>query len=317
MDLNKITDEEKKLLEEVAKAKGKTLEQLLIDLGHIKPPQPDTKVEFKGQAVAVEPVAEAAPEPAPAPAPVLPVGGNDIPKFEETVQPEFEPPPAAEEPQQADEGEDVAQELKPGTLRQICVQCGWDQERPTIPEPEHQDKIAFLQAVLGQKVFSKRFAIFGGNLRLTFRTLTIREIDALYQETFRAQKLGMISTSADYYEYLNRLRLYLQLTAMSSAQTAMQIKLPEGLTRETHPEANSYWEDHLRSAGVYQEASPEKPDTPTLLMQIQDYILTNVLKTEHLQRTITHTCNKFNQLVVKLEACVDNADFWKETEPQS
>jgi len=314
MDLNKITDEEKNLLAEIAQAKGKTLEDLLIELGHIKPPQPDTKVEFKGQAVVVEPVAEVSLEPTPAP--VLPVGDNNIPNFEETIQPEFEPPPAPEQPQQADEGEAAAQELKPGTLRQICVQCGWDQERPTIPEPEHQDKIAFLQAVLGQKVFSKRFAIFGGHLRLTFRTLTIREIDALYQETFRAQKAGLISTAVDYYEYLNRLRLYLQLTSMSSAQTAMQIKLPEGLTPETHPEANSYWEKHLRDAGVFKEPDAANPDVPTLLLQIQDFILTNVLKTEHLQRTVTHTCNKFNQLVVKLEACVDNPNFWNETEPR-
>lgn len=316
MDLNKIADEEKKLLAEVARAKGKTLEELLIELGHIKPPQPDTKVEFKGQAVVAEP---ATPEPvvvAPEPATAPVTDDNSIPRFDQNIQPEFEPPPAPEEPEAAAQNTEDVGDSRPGTLRQICVQCGWDQERPIIPEPEHQDKIVFLQAILGQKVFSKRFSIFGGNLRLTFRTLTIREIDALYQETFRAQKAGMISTAADYYEYLNRLRLYLQLTAMSASQTAMQIKLPEGLTRETHPEVNSYWEDHLRTAGVYQEPSADKPDTPTLLMQIQDYVLTNVLKTEHLQRTITHTCNKFNQLVVKLEACVDNPDFWKETEPQ-
>lgn len=311
MDLNKITDEEKNLLVEVAKAKGKTLEELLIELGHIKPPQPEAKVEFKGEAVespavVAEPIAVA--EPA--------VAENQIPRFDENVQPEFEPPPAPEESEQQVKVEAAEPPTTLGTVRQLCVQCGWDQEQPTIPEPEHQDKIAFLQAVLGQKVFSKRFAIFGGHLRLTFRTLTIREIDALYQETFRAQKAGLISTAVDYYEYLNRLRLYLQLTSMSSAQTAMQIKLPEGLTPETHPEATSYWEKHLRDAGVFKEPDAANPDTPTLLLQIQDFILTNVLKTEHLQRTVTHTCNKFNQLVVKLEACVDNPNFWNETEPR-
>lgn len=305
MDINKISDEEKQLLAEVAKAKGKSLNDLLIELGHVKPPQPDAKVEFKGQA---------------APSPTATQTAEPIPRFDDTVQPEFEPPappaaveapPVAQEPTQEDE-----EKLAPATFKQICVQCGWDQERPTIPEPEHQDKIAFLHAVLGQKVFSKRYAIFGGNLRLTFRTLTIREIDALYQETFRAQKAGMVTTAADYYEFLNRLRLYLQLTAMSSAQTAMQIKLPEGLNRETHPGAVSYWDDFLKEQGTYQDADPTKTDVPTLLMQVQDYVLNNVLKTEHLQRTVTHTCNKFNQLVVKLEASVDNPDFWKETEPQ-
>jgi hypothetical protein len=308
MDLNKISEEEQKLLAEVAKAKGKTLEELLIELGHIAPP--DAKVEFKGQVPA------APPEPAPAVAePSTPVLEEiELPRFEHTIEPEIELPPAAEEEPEEEVLE--AESASPATFKHICVQCGWDQERPTIPEPEHKDKIAFLHAVLGQKVFSKRYAIFGGNLRLTFRTLTIREIDTLYQETFRVQKLGLISTAADYYEYLNRMRLYLQLTSMSSAKTALQIKLPEGLTPETHPDASSYWEDHLRSEGLFQEPDPNKPDSPSLLMQIQDYVLGQVLKTEQLQRTVTHTCNKFNQLVVKLEASVDSPDFWNETEPQ-
>ena len=52
-------------------------------------------------------------------------------------------------------------------------------------------------------------------------------------------------------------------------------------------------------------------------MQIEEYVLTKVLKTEHLQRVIGHTCNKFNRLVSKLEASVDNENFWNETGPQS
>ena len=120
-----------------------------------------------------------------------------------------------------------------------------------------------------------------------------------------------------YYEFLNRLRLYLQLTAMSSAKTVMQIKLPEGLNRETHPGAASYWDDFLKEQPGYQAINTDATDTPTLLIQIQDYILTHVLKTEHLQRIVAHTCNKFNRLVVKLEMSVDNPDFWEETEPQS
>jgi len=314
MDINSISEVEKELLAEVAKAKGKTVNELLIELGHIQPPQPSTSVEFKGQATeAVEPQLTTTPV------------STEIPRFDDAIQTEFEPPPppttAVESPPPAiddlvDEPE-IDERLAPATFKQICVQCGWDQEQATIPEPEHSDKIAFLHAVLGQKVYSKRQTVFGGQLRLTFRTLSIREIDAMYQETFRAQKAGMISTSADYYEFLNRLRLYLQLTAMSSAKTVMQIKLPEGLNRETHPGAASYWDDFLKEQPGYQAINTDATDTPTLLIQIQDYILTHVLKTEHLQRIVAHTCNKFNRLVVKLEMSVDNPDFWEETKPQS
>jgi hypothetical protein len=311
-----ISDEERKVLEEVAKAKGKTLEQVLIDLGHTLPGQPDKQVKFDGKKE----------EPAPEPVVVLqpPVAEKPQPasqniNFENSTIPDFEPPkatetplpPAAENEKTEPQAEPDQENMRPATMRQVCIQCGWDQDTPTIPEPEHKDKIAFLQAVLGQKIFSKRYLLFGDNLRVTFRTLTIKEIDALYAETFKAQKAGLIVSAADYYEHLNRLRLYLQLIGLSSRQTATHIKLPEGLSPETHPEADLHWEEFLKKENFF------KTDGTGLVQQIQDYILSKVLKTEHLHRTIGHTCNKFNRLVSKLEASVDNENFWNETEPQS
>jgi len=308
-DPNKMTDDERQLLEEVAKAKGQTMEEALIALGHLQPKTAPTSVIFAAEAlpdVEEAVVLQVAP---PVEIPVEPKAVTE--EFVPQVSPEFEPPPPPPAEESFPEDEATVDRAAMGTLRQVCVQCGWDQEVPTIPEPEHQDKIAFLHSVLGQKVFRKRYELFGGNLKVTFRTLTIREIDNLYQETFKAQKAGLILTSADYYEYLNRQRLYLQMIGLSSQQTAMHIRLPEGLSPDTHTEAESYWETFLKAEGAFQE------NGESLLMQIQDYVITKVLRTEHLQRTITHTCNKFNRLVAKLEACVDDPNFWNETEPQS
>jgi hypothetical protein len=301
-----ISDEERKVLEEVAKAKGKPLETLLTELGHILPGQPDKQVAFVGKAPEKleNPPVIADPEPAQ--------------KIETTSIPDFEPPtPAVDSPVPPAAEEENAVESEPtedenlATMRRVCIQCGWDQAVPTIPEPEHKDKIAFLHSVLGQKVFSKNYLLFGGNLQVSFRSLTIKEIDALYAETFKAQKMGLIVTTSDYYEYLNRLRLFLQLGGLSSRQTATHIKLPEGLTPETHPDAVSHWETFLKKENCFKE------DDTSLIMQVQDYVLGKVLKTEHLQRSISHACNKFNRLVSKLEASVDAENFWNETEPQS
>lgn len=305
LDPSKLSIEEKKLLEEIAKTKGQTIEETLVDLGYGATPTP--VVTLEGPAVE-EPVLTLIPAPELTPVVETPAQ----PEFNPQVVPDFEPPPADEPtaPPFADDPEVVADNTV-GSLKQICVQCGWDQDVPTIPEPEYQDKIAFLHCVLGHKVFSKKYALFGNNLKATFRTLTIREIDMLYQETFKAQKLGLIQTTADYYEYLNRQRLYLQLVGLVSQQTAMHIRLPDGLDRSTHPDADLYWEDFLRSENAYKE------DGGSLLMQIQDYVIAKVLRTEHLQRAVTHTCNKFNRLVAKLESCVDDPNFWNETEPQS
>lgn len=314
-DLNNMSDEERELLEETAKAKGMTLEEVLVDLGHAPAPEHDQAVSLTG----TKQTESEAETPAVAAAPIQ-IAEEEPQKEEEDlaieVEPEIEPPPppAAEddEPYEPEDDEESEQEEDDQirTAAHICSQCGWDQSLPVIPEPEHRDKLAFLHAVLGHKVFSKRYSMFGNNLRVTFRTLTIREIDALYQEAYKAQKDGKVQTPADYYEYINRLRLYLQLIGVSAKTLALHAKLPEGLSVDTHRQATSHWDAFLREQGNFNEEQ-------SLISQIENYMIENVLQTEHLQRTITHECNKFNRLVTKLEACVDNPDFWNETEQPS
>lgn len=318
IDPNKMSEQELELLREVAKAKGQTLEEALVSLGHVVAPEKDVTVSFAGAPQAeVEEIPDfmnsdplAIEEPVEVGKAELPAAVDDL---HVEVESDFEPPlpPAAEDDEvisaETEPDADGDDETGVGSIKQVCVQCGWDQEVPTIPEPEHKDKISFLHAILGHKVFSKKYTMFGGNLRITFRTLSIREIDILYQAAFQAQKEERILTATDYYEYLNRLRLYLQLTSFSAKTTSMQIKLPEGLSRDTHEGCNSYWDEFLKKEGIF---NPDK----ALIHQISDYVIDRVMKTEHLQRTITHECSKFNRLVAKLEASVDNPDFWNETE---
>ena len=201
-----------------------------------------------------------------------------------------------------------------GSALHICPQCGWDCNMPVIEDPSHTDKLGFLHMLLGQKVFTKRYLLYSGHLRVSLRSLTLREIDVLYQETFKAQKMGVITTDHDYYEYLNRLRLYLQLTSLSAQQSALHITLPDGLTKETHPSAESFWDVFLKEKGCYKE---ETDNGSSLVDQIKDYVLTNVLCTEHLHRIVSNTCSKFNRLVVKLEVCVDDPNFMNEIEQPS
>ena len=298
MDFNRMSDEEKKVLEEVAKAKGQTLDEALEELGHAVQKEDETVSIEEPKVVVAEPV----------PIPVDPPDDDLTVKVEEP--PAFEPPPAEEEIQAV--GEEISADVEKdfATINNVCIQCGWDQSTPTIDEPEKHEKLAFLQCLLGQKVFSKNYKLFGGQLKIGFRTLSIKEIDTLYASTFAAQKAGVITTTADYYEYLNRLRLYLQITSLSSQVGSLHIRLPDGLTEETHPGVKAYWDNYLKDKGVYVEDKP-------LVDQLADYVVLEVLKSEHLQRVVTNQCNKFNRLVAKLETCVDNQDFWKETEQLS
>jgi len=313
VDPNNMSEEELALLKEVAKAKGQTLEEALVSLGHVVAvKKEDDVVSFEGTAQEEEVPAFMTTNPL-ALDPLVPIAEEPQPdELKIEVEADFEPPepPAVEEDESSETDEDDDDDEGVGSVKQICVQCGWDQDVPTIPAPEHKDKLAFLQAILGHKVFSKKYTMFGGNLRITLRTLTIREIDILYQAAFTAQKEERILTSTDYYEYLNRLRLHLQLTSFSASTASMHIKLPEGLSRATHEGCQFYWDDFLKEEKIFDESKD-------LIHQVSDYVIDKVLKTEHLQRTITHECSKFNRLVSKLEASVDNPDFWSETEQPS
>jgi hypothetical protein len=42
-----------------------------------------------------------------------------------------------------------------------------------------------------------------------------------------------------------------------------------------------------------------------------------IFQTESLHRVVASTCRDFNRMVTQLEAMVDNANFWKQTETPS
>ena len=308
LDPAKLSEEEQKLVAEIAEAKGQTVEEVLVGLGHTLPQAQD-----KDAVVSLEgdPAAEVAvPETPIAVAVEEPTEELEVP---EAVSPtELPPPPAAveeEEPESAVEEEEG--EVEPGgTLADVCHHCGWDQTEAVIPEPAKSDKLAFLQSILGGIPFTKRFELFDGNLRVTFRTLTVKEIDLLYESTYEAQQAGKIQTTSDYYEYLNRLRLHLQLVSVTGKRVSLHHSLPDGLNSAVNSSSKQHWDEFLKEKSLYKE-------DVSLPLQVQDYILDNVLATEQLLRVATFECQKFNRLAAKLEARVDDSDFWKETGPLS
>ncbi len=198
----------------------------------------------------------------------------------------------------------------PGTgaaLQQTeCPHCKWPLDQPDVPEPEYVDKMAFTQALLGGKPWAKSYEIFGGQATVTYRALTIREIDAVYAQVYRDRDAGKTPTDADFYELVNRYRMFLQLQSLRSrGSSGMDCDLPDGLSPDSNPTATGFWWDKAL----------QPDDTPLPL--VQSHIVENVLKTEALFRVINMTCRQFNRTAAKMEAMADNSDFWKPTEAQS
>lgn len=190
-----------------------------------------------------------------------------------------------------------------------CPHCQWDLGQPDVPEPPHSDKMGFLHCLIGQQPFTKTYPLYGGNVEVTFRTLTTREIDTVYRQAYADQELGKIKTEVDYWERVNRYRLLLQLSKYEvRGANGFLHDLPDGYSKETHPDCAAVW--------VTPEQAAELDPKETGLPAIEDHIVAEVLKTEAVFRFVNNTCNQFNRLVAKMEAMADNSDFWNPTEAQ-
>lgn len=191
-----------------------------------------------------------------------------------------------------------------------CPHCQWDLADVDVPEPPYSDKMGFMHSVLGLKPFVKSYPLFNGLMDVTFRTLTTREVDKVYLQTYADREAGKLPTEFDFWERLNRYRMILQLhTVKVAGESGMFKELPDGYSKATNNTATGVW--------VTPEQESELGINKTGLPDVEEFLIDEILKTEHVFRTVNAQCNQFNRLCSKLEAMVDNSDFWKPTEAQS
>jgi hypothetical protein len=220
-----------------------------------------------------------------------------LPPLLDENEPEFGESPQSSEP--------LAEGTGAAAQQTQCPHCSWDLSMPSIQEPSYNEKMGFLHSVLGQKTFINQYEMFGGKVLARFRTLTTKEMDVVYQQVFSEREAGIVTTIQDYWEKVNRYRLYLQLVYLAATDGSFTYQLPEGYSDKVNPHAASFY-----------EFEPTDPDG-TFLPEIENYILEEVLRTESIQRTVNTLCARFNRLISKLEAMIDNSDFWEATEEQS
>jgi hypothetical protein len=298
IDESKLTDDEKNMLADLRNESTSALPPSL-DV-----PQLETKSEEKVTVLDAD---------LPPPAKVAENISAPFPEQEKMEATPLEDPlplpdPPFAQKEEAEEGKAEEEEsLSSGFENPMdnCPQCGWDLSLQAIAEPEQAEKMGFLHSVLGQKTFIQDYSLFGGKVHVRFRTLTTKEMDVIYNYVFQQRESGEIETIQDYWEKVNRYRLYLQLIYLSASDGSFTHQLPDAYSKESNPHGTDFWQ--------FPAYDPEVG----YLDQIEDKILKEVLRTESIQRTISTYCARFNRLVSKLEVMIDNPDFWKETEQQS
>lgn len=188
-----------------------------------------------------------------------------------------------------------------------CPHCGWDMHVADVPEPPHSEKMAFLHTFLGGVPYVKEVKLFDGTVELTFRTLTVRELELVYRQAFRDKENGKFQGSElDYWTQLNRYRLVLQLQRYRhNAPGGFDHDLADGYSLEANPAAVGVWVTPETEAGI------KAGDTG--LPAIDEYVTEKVLKTEAVFAVVNKACADFNRLAAKMEAMADNSDFWKPT----
>jgi hypothetical protein len=187
----------------------------------------------------------------------------------------------------------------------ICPHCRLRLDMPTLDEPTLEQKLLFLQCILGQKQFVQDIPAFNNAIVFTFRTLTPKELDvAFMQVSYDVLKNKIYNNYGDIFEQLNRYRLFLQLHKIKNNIGINRdfIELPDGLSKQTNKLASEYW-----------KVNKPLDQNETELVQIEEYMINNVLKTEFMFRIAMNACNLFNRLVAKLENTMYSENFWKLT----
>jgi hypothetical protein len=235
---------------------------------------------------------------------------NDLPQPESPTQtkPQARPQakPQAKSPDPVVENP-IGETGSTGMILDTCPHCQWPMNQVDVPEPEHAEKLAFLHSILGGQCYRKGVELFGGTVVAEFRGLTVKELDLIYAQAHTDFEKGRMTNQLDYWERVNRYRLYLQLASFKSLTepNGFDHELPEGLSAATNSTATTFWD------------CDEPPAGETVLPQIGDYIIANVLKSEHVYRIVHMACHHFNRVSAKMEAMADHTDFLKPIAPQS
>ncbi len=175
----------------------------------------------------------------------------------------------------------------------VCPHCGWDTRNRELVEITEDDKLHFVQSILGAIRFKKSYELFGGALKITFRALSTAESDMAYKQLIvDAQddiQTKVLSDSSFYWRTLMAYRSVMAIERIESEKNILEI--PEISEIEVDPKAYS------------------KPNTK--LFALFDDLVEQIMPTEALRHAITHIFVEFQSLCDKLQAMAEAKDFWK------
>jgi len=173
-----------------------------------------------------------------------------------------------------------------------CPHCGFDLKKNDDTPITDVDKVNFVQAVLGGQRFRQERLLFGGQLKLVFRSLTSKEVDMAFRQiVVDAQtdlKNRLVNDTPFYWRNLMTYRMLMSIEKVESDVNGA-IEVPPIEEIESDP--------------------PKFPDTK--LVEVFDTLIEQVCPTEQLRSIIGHAYNEFQAVCDKLQVMAESPDFWK------
>lgn len=174
-----------------------------------------------------------------------------------------------------------------------CPHCGWELAKEDLVEINEEDKVNFVQCLLGDVRFKKKYSIFGGRMIVTFRSLTTKESDLAYKQlVVDAQKDVQSKIIGDTSFYWRTLMSYRCVMAVERIETEKDIIEVPTIDEIDVPE-DSY----------------KIPDTK--LFPLFDDLVSQIMPNEVMRNTISHLYTEFQSLCDKLQTMAESRDFWK------
>lgn len=175
----------------------------------------------------------------------------------------------------------------------VCPHCGWDTRKEELVEITEDDKLDFVQSILGGIRFKKVYELFGGRLKVTFRALTTAESDTAYKQLIiDAQNDVQSKIIGDSSFYWRTLMAYRSVMGVEKIESdANIIEVPPVLEIDVDEE--------------------DYPKPNTKIYALFDKLVEQIMPTELMRSTITHVYTEFQTLCEKLQVMAESPDFWK------
>jgi len=122
------------------------------------------------------------------------------------------------------------------------------QQPAPLPEPDlaipQQEKIKFLKAVVANKSYKKTFVVFGGKIKITFKTLSTSELDAV------SEAIVIQSGRVPYSSMMSMAGAHMRF-CLASALCDLEFHNDEGISLKSFPSVADTYPDASKKDSFY------------------------------------------------------------------